>query len=162
MICTSLHSLFIYVLHSIPTFLEMGLYMLVPTNLGIFGHHISWLINDTWEFAMPFLCKSHALLTKMFNCGHSLNNLHRKALPLEWDALKQPYMSLKSPCLMQHQLEGYKAPQHWAVEQWSSIQYVWVELQWSRTNHSTSVPDLTKALVAKCNQILTAMFQHLV
>ena len=45
------------------------------------------------------------------------------------------------------------------------IEHLWDELECrlrARPIHPTSVPDLTHALVAEWNQILAAMFQHLV
>lgn len=59
--------------------------------------------------------------------------------------------------------EVSKAPElRWRVQlsPTSSVQYLWDELKrdvWART----SVPDLTNDLEAECNQILTALLQHL-
>ena len=95
-------------------------------------------------------------------------------LPTLWQQLEE------GPFLFQHDndlMHEARSIQKWFVEigveelDWPTQspnlnpKHLWDELECrlrARPNHSTSVPDLTNALVAESKQIPAAMFQHLV
>ena len=107
--------------------------------------------------------KLHPLL---FNSAHTACIIPiEKHWPIQWDTLKQPHMSLRSPCpVASVSLKGIKPS---STGLWSSgtaffgvMKLLSVLSGWagvSRTDHTTSAPDLTNAFVAEHNQILTAI-----
>ena len=70
--------------------------------------------------------------------------INEKALSIEWDTRGHP--------------EGCTAGQEWNSVLWSDGASS--STFGSRSNHPVTVSDLTNALVAECNQILTAVFQQ--
>ena len=101
--------------------------------------------------------------------------LNDPVLPTLWQQFEE------GPFLFQHDnapVHKERSKQKWFVEigveelDWPAqspdlnpIEHLWDEFERrlrARPNRPTSVPDFTNALVAECNQIPTAMFQHLV